>query len=327
MRLVPVFLILLSTHLTVGQVLVHNLKGMWKFTIGSHQVFARSDFDDSLWGEIHVPGNWEDQGFPNYDGYAWYRIKFDGRVLGGHTSLQLRLGKIDDANETYLNGQMIGLNGSFPPEFSTAWKSPNIFNIPEELLNRNGENVIAVKVYDAMLGGGILDGEIGIYTTRSLAPDFLNLEGIWRFYLGELDDWAWGNVDDSRWQQVKVPGFWSQWQHKKKIRVGHYRKQFVLPENLRNQDLVVILGRIDDFDATYLNGKKIGMTNDGKRLGESNSWREHRIYFVPKEDFNQTGLNTLAVKVLDMGGEAGIYEGPIGIIPAKQLHELLSKFR
>lgn len=34
------------------------------------------------------------------------------------------------------------------------------------MLNRNGENVIAVRVYDAVLHGGIWDGPVGLATRR-----------------------------------------------------------------------------------------------------------------------------------------------------------------
>ncbi len=36
------------------------------------------DFDDSKWDKITVPSSWENQGFRGYNGYAWYRVSFEG---------------------------------------------------------------------------------------------------------------------------------------------------------------------------------------------------------------------------------------------------------
>ena len=55
---------------------VVSLTGMWKFEIGDNPKFSERGFDDSKWEKIRVPGTWENQGFPGYDGYAWYRRSF-----------------------------------------------------------------------------------------------------------------------------------------------------------------------------------------------------------------------------------------------------------
>jgi hypothetical protein len=37
----------------------------------------------------------------------------------------------------------------------------------------------------------------------------------------------------------------------------------------KDEEIVLLLGKIDDFDRAYLNGKKIGKTYDGERFGSS----------------------------------------------------------
>ena len=45
--------------------------------------------------EFFMPGTWEDQGFPGYDGYAWYRIRFQMPTQYNNKTLVLKLGYIE----------------------------------------------------------------------------------------------------------------------------------------------------------------------------------------------------------------------------------------
>ena len=63
---------------------------------------------------------WEDQGYPGYDGYGWYRKHFKTTHSIDGKFLLLKMGTIDDADEVYVNGRFIGFCGSFPP----AWVWP-----------------------------------------------------------------------------------------------------------------------------------------------------------------------------------------------------------
>src|SRR5664279_4895046 len=87
-------------------------------------------------------------GYNDYNGYAWYRKSFKMNDIPLNTSIYLMLGRIDDADEVYLNGTEIGKSGKFPPDFKTAYDRVRKYIIPSDLLKENGENVISVKVYD-----------------------------------------------------------------------------------------------------------------------------------------------------------------------------------
>jgi sialate O-acetylesterase len=80
----------------------------------------------------------------------------------------------------------------------------------------------------------------------------------------------------------------------------------------QEEDLVLILGKIDDFDRTYLNGKLIGQTNDNRSFGRSQSFNEQRAYTIPS-GLLKAGANVVEVFVQDIGNIGGIYEGPVGI--------------
>ena len=316
---------------TMGQKgLLMDLNGLWKFTIGDREEFADPNYDDRNWERIKVPSAWEDQGFANYNGYAWYRYTFDGEDLEGLKNLELHLGFIDDVNETYFNGKLIGFKGSFPPNYYTAYDAEIRYIIPEELVNRTGKNTIAIKVYDSHIAGGIVKGKVGIYFEAKFPEEFFSLEGIWKFTTKRKSGWENPYYIDSNWDNIVVPSFW----RSKHIRwfgsftsnrIGWYRKEFRLPEYLKDEDLYLVMGVIDDFDYTYLNGQIIGRTKDNLPFGESTSWSQYRIYKIPEGVINKSGRNVIAVQVEDIGIDAGIYKGPVGIVRQKDLSRTIRR--
>ena len=76
-----------------------------------------------------------------------------------------------------------------------------------------------------------------------------------------------------------------------------------------------MLGKIDDFDETYFNGVKIGETNDQKPFGWTTSYMQTRVYEIPKSLIKKGIPNVISVRVSDLGADAGIYSGPLAIIP------------
>ena len=288
-----------------------SLKGNWKFQIGDKSVWADQYFNDRDWETIYAPSSWEDEGFHGYDGFAWYRMEFDGKQLSKTESYFLNLGYIDDCDEVYLNGKLIGLSGQMPPKFKTAYNNERKYAINPELINYAGRNVIAIRVFDVTQNGGIVDGRLGIY----LAPKnrlLVDLQGLWQFTTIRHEKPA---APDAAWSAIMVP---SAWEHQGYYRYdgnAWYKRTFTLPANFTddNQDLVLLLGKIDDFDKAYLNGKLIGKTNDGESFGSSQSFDQLRVYSIPEGLLRKTGPNLLEVFVEDMGNIGGIYEGPLGI--------------
>lgn len=293
-----------------------DLKGIWKFRIGDDTRWAEATTDDSGWETIYVPSEWESEGYNGYDGYAWYRRSFDGRELGEATNVYINLGFIDDVDQVYVNGNLVGYSGSFPPRFNTAYNSERWYRVPEEYLKRYSKNVIAVRIYDTVHSGGIISGDIGIFASSSSLNETLMLEGIWKFAEGYHPDWKNPDYDDDKWGVIMVPGFLHTKGKKEWKSIFWYRKTFQMDARLKGKYLVLLAGKIDDFDKVYFNGNLIGATNDGRRLGDSYSWTEYRVYPIPGELINWEGPNVIAVEVTDMGINAGMYEGPVGIFPA-----------
>lgn len=302
--------------------MILDLEGRWVFSIGDNKKWALPHYNDSHWERIDVPSKWEDEGFYGYDGFAWYRKSFDGTLLKSKTdTYNLFLGYIDDVDEVYFNGHKIGSSGSFPPRYHTAFNALRNYYIPNAYINFEGKNVIAVRVYDAEIEGGIVSGDVGIFVNDDDRGLALNLRGIWDFSLSSK---RYNNFheekfsprtnrrppEEANWIKLSVPGVWENQGYPNYDGSAWYRKQFTLPKELNGHDLVLVLGKIDDIDEVYINGKFVGSSRQYDQL---------RFYNIPAGEVIPGAVNLLLVYVDDTGGLGGIYEGPVGLIKQSEL--------
>jgi hypothetical protein len=296
-----------------------DLKGLWKFSIGERDEWISKDFDDSKWESIQVPSPWENQGFYGYNGYAFYRKEFTISSKERGKMFYLLLGFVDDVDETYINGKKIGSTGSFPPNFETAYNASREYFIPDGIINFDGVNVISVKVYDSFQDGGIISGNIGIYTEKMSVPVDLNLFGLWKFRTG--DDLARKEIgfNDESWSEIFVPAKWEDQGYRDYDGYAWYRKTFVFNINPDDDKMVLLMGKIDDIDQVYLNGTLIGSTGEFRGKNDEVNitgmeWSAQRSYYIPTGLLKKNQKNVIAVRVYDAGGAGGIYEGPVGLI-------------
>lgn len=163
----------------------------WKFKIGDNTEWSSPTFNDADWGNV-TPGKvWEQQGFPAYDGFAWYRATFtipskfrkDAENYGGFS---LQLGKIDDVDFTYFNGELIGKTGELPPNYVTKYDAPRVYSIPASKVLWDKPNTLAVRVFDLNGNGGIYSDPIQL-SVPGLA-DKINIDPVFehtdRIFLG-----------------------------------------------------------------------------------------------------------------------------------------------
>jgi sialate O-acetylesterase len=294
-----------------------SLRGHWKFALGDDPRRASPSFNDGAWTSIHVPAYWEDEGFPGYDGYAWYRTKFNAPAEWEGKSLYIQLGRIDDVDKVYVNGKPVGGRGSFPPEYRSAYGDNRRYPLSPSVLDFGAENTIAVRVYDSELGGGIVGKEIGISEdTGALIPDE-PLAGTWRFATGDEPSWKDPSYNDARWKEILVPSNWESQGYDNYDGYAWYRIRFRVKKATADRDIILLLGKIDDVDEVYLNGEYLGRTGRMLRPGEEgsygNEYQKLRAYTVPRGKLDE-GENLLAVKVHDNYRDGGIYEGPIGFV-------------
>jgi len=138
-----------------------QLDGWHKFSAEDHSSWAAPDIDDSQWQTIAVPGSWQSQGIKPANGIGWYRIHFfmpKGRLA----SPAILLGRIGDADEVYLNGVKIGSNGLIGERFIEATKVHRLYRLPDGLLLPDHDNVLAIRVMNTYLNGGLFDPGISI---------------------------------------------------------------------------------------------------------------------------------------------------------------------
>ncbi|MCB1175541.1 MAG: helix-turn-helix transcriptional regulator [Leptospiraceae bacterium] len=95
-----------------------------------------------------------------YDGYASYQATFRLSPLLAGQQLAFFTECIDDADRTWLNGQLIGATGQFPVEgsldqgFRSAVRVPRLYFLPPGLLHLEEPNTIRIDVYDYSGNGG-----------------------------------------------------------------------------------------------------------------------------------------------------------------------------
>jgi hypothetical protein len=307
-----------------------QLEGKWKFSIGDDQKWSDPNYNDSRWDEISAPSSWEEQGYRDYNGYAWYRKNFTMEAVSSEANIYVILGRIDDADEVYLNGKLIGKMGAFPPNFVTAYNQQRKYLVPHEYLNFSGDNLIAVKVYDSYKEGGIIDSPAGIFIDEDNVFLDMAITGKWKFHLGDNKQWISPGFEDNYWKEINVPQKWENEGYDNYDGYAWYRKEFKVPSNFKGKILYLSLGKIDDYDYTYLNGVLIGNVFDLKKDGDynrkGNEYRARRIYKIPENLLKFDGANVLSVRVYDgqMGG--GIYEGPIGIMTADSYNKYRRKY-
>lgn len=295
-----------------------NLNGHWKFTIINYNNWEASNYDDSEWEELKVPGIWEDQGYNGYNGYGFYRKEVSIPEELVENQLFIMLGYIDDVDEVYFNGKMIGSTGSFPPRYQSGWQTNRSYLIPSSLIKKGQKNTIAVKVFDMTGAGGIAKGNIGIFMQEfPIKPD-IDLVGEWKFKIRNDDEYRFPEYDDSNWDVIIAPGVWENQGYRDYNGTAWYRKEFDYDGSFNEEILVMLAGKIDDIDQIFLNGEWIGQTGENSyfktgRAGHRNYHLAERGYIFPS-DLLKKGKNVIAIMVIDGQGTGGFTDGPIGII-------------
>ncbi|MBP1668307.1 MAG: hypothetical protein H6Q21_673, partial [Bacteroidetes bacterium] len=163
----------------------------WKFNTGDSLVFANVDYNDENWRVINPSMVWEQQGLPDYDGYAWYRVSFNlpdaiRKNAFFKDSVLITIGKIDDTEQTFLNGKLIGENarlipaGQKPDSFEGDNEAYRLFRkyllaVSDPRLKWNKQNILAIRVHDHGGMGGLY--ELDHQTVSMLdVKDFVKLD-------------------------------------------------------------------------------------------------------------------------------------------------------
>ena len=141
-------------------------------------VWAAPDLDESTWSNMTLPGLWEDAGYRGIDGVVWFRTTFELDAQEAKNGVTLGLGKIDDSDISWINGQQVG-------SMEQAYDAIRAYEVKADLL-KAGVNTIAVRVNDTGGGGGIYGDPALLYVKT--ATRNIPLNGEWKFRIDVYRD-------------------------------------------------------------------------------------------------------------------------------------------
>ncbi len=111
---------------------------------------ARISYDDSEWPKIMIPCYYDNDNLVGaFDGAVWFRKWVEIPDEWQEKQLILSLGPIDDMDETFVNGELVGRHMG-PGHFSTN----RVYKIHPGLV-RTGKMLVAVRMIDNGNAGGI----------------------------------------------------------------------------------------------------------------------------------------------------------------------------
>jgi sialate O-acetylesterase len=141
-----------------------------KKDVGVQEKWFDVTYVASDWKQINLPAAWESSAIGNTDGVIWFRkeIQLSQEMISKHATLSL--GPIDDADATYINGQLVGEEHE--------WNKERRYEIPQQLLVA-GKNIITVKVTDTQGGGGLYGKPEQLYL--DFGGSKISLAGEWKY--------------------------------------------------------------------------------------------------------------------------------------------------
>ncbi len=162
----------------------------WKFHVGDSTQWASPTYNDQNWKPIDITREWEVQGYPDYNGFGWYRVHV---VIPSSLkeksflkdSIRLNLGVIDDNDEVYLNGRRIAAYGGHGGDIQTSRYGPRTYTISANnpAIFWDKENVLAIRIFDTGGAGGIYGDEH--YITMAKLTDNLAINNEAGFDYGD----------------------------------------------------------------------------------------------------------------------------------------------
>ncbi len=197
--------------------------GGWKFAMGDDMARKEAGFDDAGWKDVALPARWGQHGDRQANAFGWYRRRFDVPAADRGKDVVLLIGKIDDADETYVNGVKVGATGSLPPSYSSAWEAVRRYEVPARLIKGDGTDVVAIRVYNGEADAGIYEPA---HASRRSGPFDSDAEG------GTSQGYTLGGV-------------------------GWYRKAFTLPAAMQGKQVSLTFDGVYMHCTIWLNGTQI----------------------------------------------------------------------
>ncbi len=168
---------LMATHADEMMAKDKENEAAWKEALTQNNNDYANDISDTSWHTMSLPTTWENAGYPDLDGIAWFKKTIDLPASWAGKQLKLDLGPIDDNDVTYFNGIIVDSTMK-----DGSWITDRHYTIPANLV-KAGKNIIAVKVIDNAGNGGIYGKkeQLQLYPVDGNVNDGINLSGDWLF--------------------------------------------------------------------------------------------------------------------------------------------------
>jgi len=143
--------------------------------LGLNEHWEKFDLNDSDWKTMQIPGSWEDKEGA-FDGSIWFRKEIILTKNQAGKPAFLNLGRIKDADVTYINGTKVGnVTYEYPPRW---------YDIPAGVL-KEGKNVIAVRISNGS-GKGQFIADKPYYL--EIDGQKIDLKSEWKYKIGAKVD-------------------------------------------------------------------------------------------------------------------------------------------
>jgi sialate O-acetylesterase len=140
------------------------------------------DFVPVGWHPFWLPGYWADQGVKGLNGVIWFRKEIEVPASMAGKPAKLFVGRIVDADETYLNGVKVGnITYQYPPRR---------YEVPAGLL-KEGKNLLVVRVTNTSGKGGFVPDKRYELTD---GVTHIDIRGDWQYKVGRVF-LHWGETD------------------------------------------------------------------------------------------------------------------------------------
>ena len=138
-------------------------------------VWAKPTHDFSTWKTMKLPNHWENEGLLDLNGVLWFQTIFELDEDEAKGSITLNLARIDDSDDTYVNGIRIG-------GMVEKYDVPRVYSVQKDRV-KTGKNTLVVRVEDILYGGGFKSNgrDFFIKTSKRNIP----LSGLWNYKIGK----------------------------------------------------------------------------------------------------------------------------------------------
>lgn len=132
----------------------------WKFHTdpenhGVEQAWHQAQTKDTDWAQMSSEAPWQQQGYGDYLGTAWYRREFVSPPLQKNQHLILAFSAVDGDATVWVNGKEVGRHDLFDLDGINCWDAPFDFDITDFVNPQGKPNTLAVRVTKTSGAAGI----------------------------------------------------------------------------------------------------------------------------------------------------------------------------